>query len=382
MPKRSRSGVVSRPARVVAPTSVKGGSSSVTTRAPAPAPTVIGSWRSSIAGEKVSSTARGSRWISSTKKTERGSSAVRKAAMSALRSSAGPAVWTKSTSSPAATIWAREVMPRPGGPASRTWSSASPRAAAAWMATPSWALSASWPTNSSRRRGRRETSSSSSARRPGVWMRSRLSAATPGVRMRSGVIGRPPGRGWRSGSSPRLAQRVRDQVLGRLAGGAVEQLVGLLGGEAEPDQAVACQQPWVVAPRDDDRAVRRRGADLLAQLHDDPLRGALADARNGLEASGVPGRDRGEELTRRAAGEARERDLRADGLDADEQQEEVALGLRGEAVEQQRVVAHDQVGMQDGGLAGGGHLAQRLGRDGEAVAHATAGHHDVVRAAD
>ena len=34
MPKRSRSGVVSRPARVVAPISVKGGRSSVTTRAP------------------------------------------------------------------------------------------------------------------------------------------------------------------------------------------------------------------------------------------------------------------------------------------------------------------------------------------------------------
>ena len=43
MPKRSRSGVVSSPARVVAPTSVNGGSSSVTTLAPAPWPTVIGS---------------------------------------------------------------------------------------------------------------------------------------------------------------------------------------------------------------------------------------------------------------------------------------------------------------------------------------------------
>ena len=50
MPKRSRSGVLSSPVRVVAPTSVKGGSSSVTTRAPAPCPTVIGSRWSSIAG--------------------------------------------------------------------------------------------------------------------------------------------------------------------------------------------------------------------------------------------------------------------------------------------------------------------------------------------
>jgi len=50
MPKRSRSGVVSSPARVVAPISVNGGSSSVTTLAPAPWPMVIGSRRSFIAG--------------------------------------------------------------------------------------------------------------------------------------------------------------------------------------------------------------------------------------------------------------------------------------------------------------------------------------------
>ena len=43
MPNRSRSGVVSSPARVVAPISVNGGRSSVITRAPAPCPTVIGS---------------------------------------------------------------------------------------------------------------------------------------------------------------------------------------------------------------------------------------------------------------------------------------------------------------------------------------------------
>ena len=50
IPKRSRSGVVSRPARVVAPISVNGGRSSVTTFAPAPWPIVIGSRRSSMAG--------------------------------------------------------------------------------------------------------------------------------------------------------------------------------------------------------------------------------------------------------------------------------------------------------------------------------------------
>ena len=55
--------------------------------------------------------------------------------MSPLRSSAGPAVWTNGTPSSSATIRARLVLPRPGGPASRTWSSASSRAAAAAIET-------------------------------------------------------------------------------------------------------------------------------------------------------------------------------------------------------------------------------------------------------
>ena len=103
--------------------------------------------------------------------------------MSALRSSAGPAVCTNGTSSSAATIWASEVLPRPGGPASSTWSSASPRAAAAAIETPSCSFSASWPMNSSSRRGRSVASTSSSGRSCGLWMRS-----APGLR----IIAAPP----------------------------------------------------------------------------------------------------------------------------------------------------------------------------------------------
>ena len=86
-----------------------------------------------------------------------------------------------------------------------------------------------------------------------------------------------------------------------------------------------------------------------------------------------PGRDRGQQLARRAAGQHRERHLRPDGLDADQQQEEVALGLGGEAVEQQRVVADDQVGVERRRLADRGRVAQRLGRHGQPVADAAAG---------
>ena len=65
---------------------------------------------------------------------------------------------------------ARLVLPRPGGPASRTWSSASPRALAASSAIPSCSLTRAWPTNSSSRRGRsvRSTSSSSPSRSAGA----------------------------------------------------------------------------------------------------------------------------------------------------------------------------------------------------------------------
>ena len=50
------------------------------------------------------------------KKTEPGSSAVRKAATSPFRSSAGPAVCTSGTSSSRAMMCASEVLPRPGRP--------------------------------------------------------------------------------------------------------------------------------------------------------------------------------------------------------------------------------------------------------------------------
>ena len=48
MPKRSRNGEVSSPARVVAPTSVNGGRSILIERAPGPSPIMMSSWKSSM----------------------------------------------------------------------------------------------------------------------------------------------------------------------------------------------------------------------------------------------------------------------------------------------------------------------------------------------
>ena len=66
---------------------------------------------------------------------------------------------------------------------------------------------------------------------------------------------------------------------------------------------------------------------------------------NRLEARGVVARDRAAELGRRGAGDDRERDLRPDSRDAEQELEQLALVGRREAVELQRVLAHVQVGL-------------------------------------
>ena len=163
MPKRSRIGVVSSPERVVAPTSVKGARSRRKVRAPGPCPITMSIAPSSIAGYSSSSMARGSRCTSSTNSTSFGSSAVRIEAMSPLRSRAGPEiVWIRLSIS-IATMKARLVLPRPGGPASRTWSHASPRPRAAATKVSNWRTACSWPTQSPSRCGRSEPSTSRSS---------------------------------------------------------------------------------------------------------------------------------------------------------------------------------------------------------------------------
>ena len=273
--------------------------------------------------------------------------------MSPLRSSAGPAVWTNGTPSSSATIRARLVLPRPGGPASSTWSSASPRAAAAAIETPSCSL---------------ERLLADELVEPARAQRR--------VELVLGALVRRLERGRRRacGCSPaRPLQRVGDQVLGRLAGRAVEQLARPPRREAEPDEPVAGEQPRVVAAGDDDRVVGRRGADLLAQLDDDPLRRALADPR--ARPAAAPCRRR---RRRRAARAACRR--RAPRAPPSARRDWTPISSRNrsrsasddEAVERQRVVAHDQVGVQRRRLADRGRVAQRLGRDREPVADAAA----------
>ena len=84
--------------------------------------------------------ARFRRWISSMKRTSWGSRAVRIAAMSALRSTAGPDMTRSVEVISVAMMPARDVLPRPGGPARSTCSHGSPRRRAASRKMPSCSL--------------------------------------------------------------------------------------------------------------------------------------------------------------------------------------------------------------------------------------------------
>src|SRR4051795_10044673 len=319
MPKRSRSGVVSRPVRVVAPISVNFGRSSVSVRAAGPWPTMMSSRKSSSAGYRISSTARLSRWISSTKRTSCLSRPVRIAAMSPFRSSAGPATQRMPTPSSSRTMYARLVFPRPGGPTSSTWSSASSRAFAAVSAIASWSLIRSWPTNSVSRRGRSDCSSSSS------------SGTTAGAR--NCVL------------ISRCFQRLPHPFLRRerrVDGG--QCLLGLADRVAQLDERVARDQMRLRPARGGDRY--RSVAELLLQLQHDPLGRLLADAGNRLEARGVLEDNGAPKLGGGRAGDDRERNLRPHAVHRQELHEQLALGRLGEAVELQGVLADVQVRMQ------------------------------------
>ena len=177
MPKRSRSGFVSMPARVVAPTSVNGGRSSLTLRAAGPSPIMMSIWKSSSAGYRISSTTGESRWISSMNSTSCGSRLVRSAARSPARSSTGPDVWRRLTPSSCAMMCDSVVLPSPGGPNSSTWSSDSLRFLAASMKIDSWPRIFSCPTYSSSMRGRSARSTTSSCTPATLAVTRRLSSS-------------------------------------------------------------------------------------------------------------------------------------------------------------------------------------------------------------
>ena len=235
--------------------------------------------------------------------------------MSPLRSSAGPATWRMPTPSSLRTICASEVLPSPGGPASRTWSSASPRAFAASSAIASCSLTRSCPTKSSSVRGRSDRSSSSS----------------------------PPS------SSDR-----REELLAHAAFLRAARTCSSTGSDSSTSASarsasISVQPSSTSASRASERRLAGTAAVDVAtsfSFSSSTTRCAVLQADPGIawKRVDVVARDRAAQLGRRRAGDDRERDLRADAGDAEQQLEQLALVGGREAVELQRVLADDACG--------------------------------------
>ena len=266
MPKRSRSGVVSSPARVVAPISVNAGRSMRDHAGPRAL--ADGDRQPAVLHrrDRRSPRARAAAGASRRRRTPtRGSSAVRNAATSPLRSSAGPAVGTKPTPSSAATMPASDVLPRPGGPASSTWSSGSPRAQRRLDRQRELLLDLVLPD---------EVLEPLGAQRAVEVL---LGELLRGLDAAAGVVIGGPRAGPRR-SGPRRCRPRTSASSASTSGGAKPS--PSRPSRARPPRVVGVDGAVIEMPSSSDG-----GADLLAQLDDDPLGRALADAGHGLEAA-------------------------------------------------------------------------------------------------
>ena len=219
-----------------------------------------------------------------------------------MRSSPGPETVTRRVSISLATMCASVDLPRPGGPASRTWSIGSPRSLAAASAIASCSRTTSWPTNSSSWRGRSERSVSSSSVREAAGADEAL------------VLLAHPGPPRRSAARPALT---RSSVVPSAPASAASA-----SGTANPSATRASRAEWcgssgTGAPeRAGLHGLERRGAELVAQLDDDALGGALADARDRCEEREVAGRDAALQRVDRIARDQRKRLGRPEPRDA------------------------------------------------------------------
>ena len=109
------------------------------------------------------------------KRTSPSLSAVSSAARSPGFSRTGPVVVLIAAPISCAMMCASVVLPRPGGPEKRIWSTGSPRRFAASSAIPSDSRVSGWPMNVASDAGRIAVSSRSSAMSAGVTSRSTIS---------------------------------------------------------------------------------------------------------------------------------------------------------------------------------------------------------------
>ena len=124
-------------------------------RAEGPLSSMMSILKSSMAEYRYSSTTGDRRCISSINNTSCGSSEVSNPARSPGLSSTGPDVTLNPTPNSLAIILLSVVLPSPGGPCSRVWSSGSPRYLAASTNMRRLSTTLAWPLKSSKDRGLR-----------------------------------------------------------------------------------------------------------------------------------------------------------------------------------------------------------------------------------
>ena len=202
-----------------------------------------------------------------------------------FRSSAGPATERMPTPSSSRMMCARLVLPRPGGPTRRTWSSASPLRL---------------------RRVERDRE---------LLLHARLAdelveAARPEALLELVLVLADLRREERRRAHAALFNARRT----RSSGGRSSSTSASARSASRSDQpsstsasrATTCESP------DSDARSERRIAELVLQLEHDAVGGLLADAGDRLETRGILADDRAAQLGGRRAGDDRERDLRAD----------------------------------------------------------------------
>src|SRR5258706_207158 len=288
--------------------------------------------------------------------TSFGSRLVRIAARSPGRSSTGPEVWRRLTPISLARMWASVVLPKPGGPNSSTWSSASLRPRAACTKISNWPRILSCPMYSASVAGRRLRSICSSCAEEGLAeIRRSVSTATSGfcqsLQGGADAFGQRQARGQPLDRGERLFLAVAEADQG------VEDVIAAAGL----------------------RVCRQAVHELALELQQQPFGGFLADAGDLGEARAVLQRHRLRELPHGKPRQYRQRGARAHARDADEPAEGAALLERGKAIQDVGVLAHEQVRVQGYGIAGRGQAEKSAHRHVYFVAHAAGLHQHLGR---
>src|SRR4051812_15595293 len=274
------------------------------------------------------------------KSTSRGSRLVRIAARSPARSSTGPEVWRRFTPISRAMICASVVLPSPGGPKSKTWSSDSLRLRAASMKICSCPRVFSCPMYSSSPRGRSARSIASSC------------ALFAAGEIRRSVSIMKADSGFRQ-HLERLAYAFCDahrfvEMLDR----ELRFLVVVTEGEQRIGDVIVGRRRIGRERNDSD-------VELVLELEQQALSCLLTNPGYTRQPRTVLFAHRLPHVRDAHAGEYRKRSARADTRNFEQLSEQRALAFGRETVELMSVLPHDQMREQRDVSAGGRQLVKR-----------------------